>query len=92
MKRLMLVAVVLCVFALSLGAQTAQEPVMFLEMTETGLPENQTVGVMVRVRVADRDAALVLKDELAGRFFAGIPHQATLHIHRVDGPCEVEPL
>ena len=91
MKRFLFIAFLLCACALSLTAQT-HDPIMFLEVTQTGLPETETVGVSIRVQVPNREAALALRDEIAGRFFVGIPHQDTIHIHRTDGPCETEPL
>lgn len=65
---------------------------LYLEMDETNLPEGSTVGVTLRVPVESAEAAVVLRDELATRFFAGLTFTARLHVHRTDGPCEVQDL
>ena len=66
--------------------------IIFLEMNQTELPENDTVGLTVRLPVESKEAALALRDELATRFFAGVAYTSQLHTHNTDAPCEVEPL
>ena len=88
MKRFFLALAILAFFAYSLSAQEATTNKLYLEITETGLPENNTIGAMVRVEVPDASAAATLRDELVSRFFAGKTYTAKLHTHRTDAPCE----
>lgn len=66
--------------------------IIYLEMNETNLPEGSTVGISIRVPVESPEAAPALRDELAARFFVGVPHEDCLHLHSADSPCEVVPL
>jgi hypothetical protein len=91
-KLLFCIAILSALFIYSAQAQSTSEPILYLEMEQTGMVAPEHVGVSIRVQVPSREAALVLRDELAGRFFVGIPHHDVLHIHRTDGPCETEPL
>lgn len=65
---------------------------LYLELEETNLPEGSTVGVTLRVPVESAEAAPALRDELVTRFFSGLQFTARLHVHRTDGPCEVQDL
>lgn len=63
--------------------------ILYLEIEETNLPENSTIGSQIRVEVASSEAAVTLKDELVTRFFANKTYISKLHTHRTDAPCEV---
>lgn len=65
---------------------------LYLEIQQTGLPETDPVGAIIRIPVESREAAILLRDELAPRFFAGLQFTARLHVHRTDGPCETQEL
>lgn len=66
--------------------------ILYLEMTEIGLPELSTVGINIRVEIPNVEAAPALRDELALRFFVGKTHEDKIHYHYTDQPCTTEVL
>ena len=84
--------IISALFVYSAQAQSTSEPILYLEINETNLPENSTVGLSIRLPVTSEAEAITLRDELVQRFFQGVTYTAQLHIHRTDGPCEVTPL
>lgn len=93
MKKLIIACLILSAFFVySAKAQIAYQPVLYLELEQTGLPELDPVGVSIRVRVTSAEEANTLKTELANRFFSGLSFASKLHVHRTDGPCEAQDL
>jgi hypothetical protein len=63
---------------------------LLLEIEQTNLPENCTVGANVRLPVETREAAVTLKEELLTRFFSGMTYVSRLHVHSTVVPCTTE--